>query len=139
MLAVGNDDQWRRFCGAAELPALAGDARFATNPQRVAHREALVPLIAPVLRTRDRGDWTARLRAAGVPCGAVRTIGEALADPQLAARDMITTVAHPAAGPVRLVANPVHLSGASPGVDRPAPALGQHTDAVRDFRERGVI
>jgi len=151
MLAVGNDDQFRRFCEVAGLTALADDPRFATNPQRVAHRDALLPLLAPVLRTRTRDEWVQRLREAGVPCGAVRTIGEMMADPQLAARDMVSTVSHPIAGELRLVGDPVKLSGATRHRDRPAPALGEHTDAiltgelglhaeeVKDLRRRGVI
>jgi len=150
MLAVGNDDQFRRFCGVAGLSPLAGDERFATNPQRVAHRDALLPLLLPVLRSRTRDEWVRQLRDAGVPCGAVRTIGEMMGDPQLAARDMLATVSHPTAGELRLVGNPVRLSGEGRRGDRPAPALGEHTEAiltgelglnvheVRDLRVRGV-
>ncbi|MBI3050081.1 MAG: CoA transferase [Acidobacteria bacterium] len=151
MLAVGNDDQFRRFCEVAGIPALASDARFGTNPQRVAHRDELLPMLAPLLRTRDRDEWTRVLRAAGVPCGAVRTIGEMLADPQLAAREMIAPVLHPNAGPLRLVGSPVKLSGATARPDRPSPALGEHTDAILinelgfsadevcGLRQRGVV
>ncbi|OFW06238.1 MAG: hypothetical protein A3I61_18360 [Acidobacteria bacterium RIFCSPLOWO2_02_FULL_68_18] len=150
MLAVGNDDQFRRFSDAVGAPELASDARFATNPQRVAHRGVLLPLLAPLLRRRARGEWTRVLRAAGVPCGAVRTIGEMLADPQLAARDMIATVVHPTAGALRLVGSPVRLSGAARRADHAAPALGEHTDAILGelglsaddigaLRHRGVV
>jgi formyl-CoA transferase len=151
MLAVGNDDQFQRFCEVVGLAALADDPRFTTNPQRVAHRDVLLPLVAPVLATRTREDWVRVLRRAGVPCGAVRAIGEMMADPQLAARDMITTVSHPAAGELRLVANPVKLSDAGRRTDRPAPALGEHTEAiltrelglsaeeVKHLRRRGIV
>jgi crotonobetainyl-CoA:carnitine CoA-transferase CaiB-like acyl-CoA transferase len=130
MLAVGNDDQWRRFCRVAGLGDIAGDARFSTNPQRVAHRAALVPILAPILKSRDRDDWTRHLREAGVPCGAVRTIGEAIADPQLAARGMITTLEHPSSGALRFIANPVKFAEPRGGADRPAPTLGQHTSSI---------
>jgi crotonobetainyl-CoA:carnitine CoA-transferase CaiB-like acyl-CoA transferase len=136
MLAIGNDDQWRRFCDAADLPELARDARFATNPQRVTNRDVLLPLLMPVLRTRDRAGWTTRLRDAGVPCGAVRAIGEMLADPQLEARGMIASLTHPTAGQLRLLGNPVKLSDMERRQDRPAPTLGQHTDAI--LREVGI-
>jgi crotonobetainyl-CoA:carnitine CoA-transferase CaiB-like acyl-CoA transferase len=130
MLAVGNDDQWRRFCEVAGLPELVIDPRFSTNPQRVANRDVLWPIVARALLVRDRDDWTARLRKAGVPCGPVRTIGETLADPQLEARGMLASLRHPAAGDLRLVANPVKLSDASPVEDTPAPLLGQHTESI---------
>jgi crotonobetainyl-CoA:carnitine CoA-transferase CaiB-like acyl-CoA transferase len=151
MLAVGNDDQFRRFCEAAGLSPLAADERFATNPQRVAHRDALLPLLMPILKSRTREEWVRLLRDAGVPCGAVRTIGEMMGDPQLAARDMIATVSHPTAGELRLVGSPVRLSREERRGDRPSPALGEHTDAiltgelgmraeeVRELRTRGVI
>jgi crotonobetainyl-CoA:carnitine CoA-transferase CaiB-like acyl-CoA transferase len=130
MLAVGNDDQWRRFCDATGLSELTTDARFSTNPQRVENREVLWPIVARALRVRDRDDWTARLRKVGVPCGPVRTIGETLAEPQLEARGMIASLRHPAAGDLRLVANPVKLSNTSPIPDTPAPLLGQHTESI---------
>ena len=151
ILAVGNDDQWRRFCAAAGLPELAADEQFATNPQRVVRRHLLQPILARVMQTRDRADWTERLRQAGVPCGAVRTVGEMLADPQIQAREMITTVQHPSAGELRLVASPVKLSDGPSRADRPPPTLGEHTDAiltkelgfseeqVRDLRQRHVV
>jgi crotonobetainyl-CoA:carnitine CoA-transferase CaiB-like acyl-CoA transferase len=151
MLAVGNDDQWRRFCTAAGLDALAGDPRFATNPRRVEHRAALQPILERALRARTRAEWTTALAQAGVPCGAVRSVDEALADAQLDARAMIATVHHPSAGAVRLVDTPIKLSG--PAARRPPgppPTLGQHTetvlgelgvaaDTIRDLRTRDVI
>ena len=130
MLAIGNDDQWGRFCRVAGVTAIAGDARFATNPQRVAHRDALLSILAPVLKSRDRDDWTRQLREAGVPCGAVRTIGEAVADPQLSARGMITTLEHPTSGGLRVLGNPVKFAGGEREADRAAPTLGQHTAAI---------
>jgi crotonobetainyl-CoA:carnitine CoA-transferase CaiB-like acyl-CoA transferase len=130
MLAVGNDDQWRRFCDVVGLSELVADPRFSTNPQRVANRDVLWPIVTRALLVRDRDDWTARLRKAGVPCGPVRTIGETLADPQLEARGMIASLRHPAAGDLRLVANPVKLSDTLPIADTPAPLLGQHTESI---------
>ena len=151
VLAVGNDDQWRRFCTAAGLAELAADERFATNPQRVAHRHLLQPIVGGVIKTRDRADWTECLRQAGVPCGPVRTVGETLDDPQLQARGMITAVQHPAAGELRLVGSPIKLSDSKARADRPPPTLGEHTDAilmkelgfseayVKDLRQRQVV
>jgi formyl-CoA transferase/CoA:oxalate CoA-transferase len=151
MLAVGNDDQWRRFCAAAGLHGLAEDPRFATNPLRVQHRAALQPLLERALAQRDRADWTRRLGEAGVPCGEVRDVAEALSDPQLDAREMIATVQHAAAGAVRLVDSPIRLPAGGRRPHAAPPALGQHTeailvgdlgmsaDAVRDLRTRDVI
>jgi formyl-CoA transferase/CoA:oxalate CoA-transferase len=149
-LAVGNDDQFRRFCRAAGLESLALDPGFATNPDRVVHRDELRARLEGPLRARTRAEWIAVLTDAGVPCGAVRSVPEVLADPQLQAREMIEAVQHVTAGPLRLLGVPVKLS-ATPGRIRTGPpALGQHTgailrelgyadDAIRDLRERHVI
>ena len=95
VLAVGNDDQWRRFCAIAGLPE---DARFATNRQRVTGYDQLRPLVADRLRTEPRQYWIDRLTAAGVPCGSVRNFQELFEDPQLAAREMIARVEHATIG-----------------------------------------
>jgi crotonobetainyl-CoA:carnitine CoA-transferase CaiB-like acyl-CoA transferase len=130
VLAVGNDDQWRRLCDVAGLQALAADPRFATNPARVAHRVELQPLLARAFRARSRDEWIADLGRAGVPCGAVREIAEVLADPQIAARRMLETISHPGAGLIQLLGLPIKL-GDTPGrVRLPPPLLGEHTRRV---------
>ena len=130
VIAVGNDDQWRRFCGIIEARELADDERFATNSARVDHYDALRPLLVERLRSRRRDEWVGALKAAGVPCGSVRGVAEVLGDAQLDAREMIETVEHVSAGAVRVLGIPIKLSG-TPGAVRTAPpALGQHTDRI---------
>ena len=132
VLAVGTDEQWRRFCEVVELKALAHDPRFATNGARVQNYEALEPLLIPVLKLRTRSEWTALLVPAGVPCGPVKSVAEALADPQLQVREMLAHATHATAGDVTLLGVPIKLS-ATPGSVRTAPpTLGQHTKAVLD-------
>jgi crotonobetainyl-CoA:carnitine CoA-transferase CaiB-like acyl-CoA transferase len=92
VIAVGNDEIWRRFVEAIDLGALAGDPRFATNSGRVTHYEALKPELDRALGRRTRADWTERFTQARVPCGSVRDVAEVLDDPQLAARGMIETL-----------------------------------------------
>ena len=130
VLAVGNDEQWRRFCEAAGLAALAADGRFATNRARVHSHDALRPLLAERLRTRTRGEWIAALQAAGVPCGSVRDIGEVVRDPQLRARTMIENVGHATIGEWPVLGVPVKLSDTPGGVRTAPPTLGQHTRQV---------
>jgi len=130
VLAVGNDSQWRAFCRVTGLSPLAEDARFATNAARVEHYDELRPLITRVIRVRSRQEWIDRLVPAGVPCAAVRELDEVLADPQLAAREMIQSVPHPAAGPVKVLGVPIKLSDTPGAVDLPPPRLGEHTAAV---------
>jgi len=127
VLAVGNDDQWKRFRDVAELP---DDPRFATNRQRVTVYDELRPFVANRLRERPRAFWIERLTAAGVPCGSVRNFQELFDDPQLAAREMITQVEHATIGQLRALGVPVKLSDTPGAVRTPPPTLGQHTDAV---------
>jgi crotonobetainyl-CoA:carnitine CoA-transferase CaiB-like acyl-CoA transferase len=127
VLAVGNDDQWRRFCAVAGLPE---QERFATNRQRVTAYEEFRPFVADRLRTQPRQHWIDRLTTAGVPCGSVRNFAELFADPQLAAREMIAELEHSTIGPLKMLGVPVKLSDTPGSVRTPPPLLGQHTDAV---------
>ena len=130
VLAVGNDDQWQRFCRIAGLDALGSDPRFATNEGRVTHYDGLRPRIAETLRSRSLAEWVARLREGGVPCGQVRDVAGALADPQIAARGMVETVDHPTIGPLRMLGLPVKLSDTPGRVGSAPPLLGEHTRQV---------
>lgn len=130
VIAVGNDEIWKRFCPAAGLPELAGDPRFATNKDRMANYEAMRPPIDRVFRTATSAEWIARLNAAGVPNGAVRDIGQMLNDPHLAAREMVQTLMHPAIGATRVIGAPIKLSDTPASLRTAPPVLGQHTDAV---------
>ena len=148
VLAVGTDDQWRRFCAVAGLDE---DERFATNRQRVTSHGELRPIVADRLRTKPRQFWIDRLGAEGVPCGSVRNLQELFADPQVAAREMVARLDHPTIGPLQVLGVPVKLSDTPGAVATPPPRLGQHTDAVLQqdlgldadtigrLRERGVI
>jgi formyl-CoA transferase/CoA:oxalate CoA-transferase len=130
ILAIGSDALWLSFCRAAGLTDLAADATLATNAGRVEAYGTLRPRLAAAIAGRRRDEWIGVLRAAGVPTGAVRTIDEALADPQIAARDMVARVTHPTIGALDVLGIPVKLSE-TPGAVRSAPPLlGQHTRAV---------
>jgi crotonobetainyl-CoA:carnitine CoA-transferase CaiB-like acyl-CoA transferase len=129
-LAIGNDDQFARFCRVTGLEALVDDERFSTNPARVRNGAELKGHLSGVLATRPRTHWIEVLTAAGVPCGSVRNVAEVLSDPQIAARRMIEAVEHVALGSLKVLGVPIKLS-ATPGAVRTAPpALGQHTDGV---------
>lgn len=134
MLAVGNDSQFSSLCEALGLHELARDARFATNPQRVAHRQALLPLLEARFRTQPTERWLERLLAAGVPCGPVNDIPTALADPQAQARQMVQMVEHPVAGPAPLLGPAPKLSATPAHIRSAPPLLGEQTDAIlREF------
>lgn len=130
VLAVGNDDQFRRMTNVIDAPHLANDERFSTNKDRVHHYDALRADLRAIFSTWKRDDIVRALTTSGVPCGAVRSVTETLADPQLTAREMIVPLEHPIAGPVRVLGNPLKLSHTPTEIRTPPPALGQHTDAI---------
>ena len=130
VVAVGNDQLWRTFCGVIGAEALADDARFRTNKDRVAARDALRPLLVERMRTRPAAEWIERLKAAGIPCGGVRDLAQVFADPQLIERAMVVALDHPVAGAIRQLGVPIKMSGTPGAVRTPPPALGQHTEAI---------
>ena len=130
VLAVGNDEQFRRMAALVGEPALAADERFTTNSARVHHYAILRAELRRIFARWKRDEIVRALTDAGVPCGAVRNVTEVLADPQLAAREMIVPMSHPVAGDIRVLGNPVKLSSTPPEFRSAPPALGQHTDAV---------
>jgi formyl-CoA transferase len=129
-LGVANDDLWQRFCKAAERPDLAADERYLKAADRVRNRDELVPLVRSLIEARTRDDWMARLDQAGVPAGAIRTVGEVCESDLLKARGMIAEMEHASAGVVKAVKNAVHMSGTPLDAYTAPPRLGQHTREV---------
>jgi succinate---hydroxymethylglutarate CoA-transferase len=129
-LAVGNDGQFARFAETAGHPEWSRDPRFARNPDRVANREELDSLIAGALKAAPTATWIEKLRAAGVPCGPINTVAEALNDPHTLARGMVRTVKHPKVGDLRMVGIPFRMNGTPPDIRRAPPLLGEHTDEI---------
>jgi crotonobetainyl-CoA:carnitine CoA-transferase CaiB-like acyl-CoA transferase len=122
-----NQSNWERIADVLGHPEWRSDTRFASNRERMAHREQLVELMNAVLRTRTRAHWQAAFDAAGVPAGPVHSVGEALSHPQTLARGMVVELNHPQAGPTKAIGCPIHFSATPTQVTRPAPLLGQHT------------
>jgi succinate---hydroxymethylglutarate CoA-transferase len=129
-LAIGNDTQFAKCAAVLGHPEWAGDPRFATNRARVEHRHLVDGVIAQALATDTADSWLAKLKSAGVPCGRINSVAEALADPQTQARAMIETVKHPAIGELKLVGIPYKFSGTPASVRRPPPILGEHTEEI---------
>ncbi len=150
IVAVGNDAQYERFCTAIGAPELGRDARFATNPGRVAHREALVAEIARRLKARPASEWLVALEGAGVPCGPINDLAGVFADPQVRHRGLVVTAPRSDAGDVRMVASPMRFSATPVACELAPPRLGEHTEEVlsallglpaeriADLRRRGL-
>lgn len=150
IVAVGNDGQFIKFCEILGLPELPKDPRYATNAQRVRHREALVPLLAERVAAQPRNHWLEAMEAAKVPGGAINDLSEVFEDPQVRHRGMVVPMDHPLSDGLRVVASPIKLSGTPVAYRLPPPMLGQHTDevlgelghgpdAIAAWRQEGVI
>ncbi len=129
-VGIGNDRQYRKFCGIAGAPELSSDERFSTNPERVRNREALIPLLERVFATRPTAEWIERLWSEGIPAGPINTVDRALEDPNTLAREMVVDMPHPKAGSVRLIGSPMKFSATPVEYRRPPPLLGEHTEEV---------
>jgi crotonobetainyl-CoA:carnitine CoA-transferase CaiB-like acyl-CoA transferase len=129
-LGVANDDLWRRFCRAAGMTDLADDQRFASAPDRVRNRDALLPLVKAIFKQRTRDEWLKRLDDGGVPGGAIRTVAEVCDSEVLRARGMIAEMPHASAGIVKGVKSAIHLSETVLDTYAAPPKLGEHTHDV---------
>jgi crotonobetainyl-CoA:carnitine CoA-transferase CaiB-like acyl-CoA transferase len=127
-VAVGNDAQFGRLCEALALPELAGDERYATNPDRVANREELVAILQERLSERTADEWVEEIRAAGVPCGPVNALSDVFEDEHVLGSGVLREVEHPAAGLLKMLTSPVLVDGERLPIRRPPPTLGQHGD-----------
>lgn len=130
-VGVGNDALFAALCREViARPELAADPRFQANAARVEHREALNAILIPLFAAMQQQALLDRLDAAGIPAGPIYTVAEALAHPQLAARDMVVPLEHPSAGPIRVTGVPVRLSDTPGRVRTPPPRLGEQTEAL---------
>ena len=130
IVAVGSEGLWRRFAPLVEVDP--DDPRFASNGARVANVDDLDAAMAPALRAASADKWMARLDAAGVPAGRVRSLDEVYANPQVAHLGMIDEVAHPTLGTLRLPGAPLRYSRSTRDDPLPPPLLGEHDAGWRD-------
>ena len=129
-IACANDRTWQRLCAVLERPDLAAHPDYASTPDRIRNREALLAIVSSVLLTRGRADWLPRMRSAGVPAGAVNSLAEAFGSDEMAARGMVTAIPHPTAGSVPNIRLPFRMAGTPLADPVAAPGLGQDSVAV---------
>jgi formyl-CoA transferase len=129
-VACGNDRQFGRMAEVLGRADLAADARFATNPERVAHRDALVAELEAALSAAPAAEWERRLSTAGVPAGLVGDIGDALERAEGLGLHPLVTLGPEAVAQVR---HPIEYAASSPAAAVPAPQLGQHAELIRDW------
>jgi CoA:oxalate CoA-transferase len=137
VIAAGNDALWAALLDALDLGALRGNPRFATNALRTEEAEAIATILETALLTAPAAHWLAKLEAAGVPCGPLHDVAQALAHPQVRARGMVIETAFPDGTPLLAAGNPVKLSGHADVAVRPA-APGLDADRAAILREFGL-
>lgn len=130
MLGVGNDAQWQRFCAVAGLQDYVDAPAFSSNAARVRNFDETVALVQARIETRTVAAWLAALKPAGIACSAIHTLDQALAHPQVAARELIVTSQHPLLGEVRNIGLPVRFGGQPRQAALPAPLLGEHSREI---------
>ena len=130
ILAIGNDGQFARFCKAAGLDHLPGDAKFTTNAGRIVNRGELIPQIIAAMKVKTAEQWIALFEPLAVPCGPINNIDQVFENPQVKARQMRRILEHPQAGPLPVVGNPVRMTSHDTTAQKAPPLLGEDTDAV---------
>lgn len=130
LLGGGNDRLYGVLCTRIGKPEWASDERFKTNALRVRNRDTLEGLIENVTKTKTTAEWLEVLEGCGMPYAAINDIQGTLHHDHTIARGMVQQIEHPSCGPIKLVNTPVKYSESAPGIRRPPPTLGQHTDEI---------
>lgn len=151
MIAVGNDPQFQRLCELLGCPDLAEDARYATNLERVRHKETLIPLLQGRVSEWKAGELQSALEAVGIAAGPINGFDDILEDEQFKARNLRRSVTHASAGKLDVIANPIVFSETPNVYDRAPPELGADTreilkdelgmteDQIEALRALGII
>jgi crotonobetainyl-CoA:carnitine CoA-transferase CaiB-like acyl-CoA transferase len=128
VVAVGNNTQFANLCRAIGRPELAEDERYATNPDRVSNREALISELQQEFSKRTADEWADEIRAAGIPSGPVNTLADVFSDEHVLGSGMLQDLDHPSAGHLKMLASPLIVDGEHLPIRHAPPTLGQHTE-----------
>lgn len=130
VVAVGNDQQFRRFIAELGRPELAEREEFKHNDGRLRNKSKLIPIIEELLKTKTKNEWKNQLDRAGIPNGPINTIAEMFDDPQIKEREMVVEIAHPKIENLKLVGSPLKLSKTPVAMKRHPPLYGEHTESI---------
>ncbi|MDB4961846.1 MAG: L-carnitine dehydratase/bile acid-inducible protein [Myxococcales bacterium] len=130
IMGCNNDVSWRRLCTALARPDLATDPRFTTNADRLRNKELLIGMLSEIFRTQSATHWVTLFNAHQVPSSRINTVADVVHDEQVAARDLLPAIPHPAIPDLRAPATPFKLVGASAAPIKPPPGLGEHSGAI---------
>jgi crotonobetainyl-CoA:carnitine CoA-transferase CaiB-like acyl-CoA transferase len=130
ILAIGNDAQFARFAALAGAPGLSADPRFATNAARVSNRDVLIPLVGALTAGRTAQEWISLCAAQGIPAGPINDLAQVFASPQVASREMTVAMTLASGEAVKVIGNPLKMSGTPVSYSKAPPVLGGDTVAV---------
>lgn len=130
ILAIGNDQQFDKFCHAANCHELAQNALYQTNQQRVENRSELIPILANIMARQSTHYWVSTLEAIAVPCGPVNTLAQVFQHPQVQHRQMVKQVPDKNGTLINTIASPINLSETPLQYKHAAPNIGEHTEQV---------
>ncbi|MGG4488035.1 CaiB/BaiF CoA transferase family protein [Metabacillus idriensis] len=130
VVAVGNDDQFRRFTGQLGLPDLADMKEFCTNEARIQNKERLITLCGDIIKRKTRKEWKELFDRSGIPNGPINSVKEMFEDPQMKAREMVVTMKHPHIEDLKVTGSPLKLSKTPVTMKKHPPLYGEHTNEV---------
>lgn len=137
VIAVGNDHQFISLCALIGMPELAVDKRFETNPERVAHRDVLIPILQKVFLTHTANYWHEGCKENHIPSGPINNLEQVVNDKQLQARDMFITKNHPTLGKIKMIGSPLKLSRTPIKIKHAPPTPGEHQEEIMNrIREK---
>lgn len=130
IIAVGNDEQWLRYCDVMERPDLREDGQYRKVTGRIVNRNTLDVELKKTMKTRATDEWLQALEANGVPCGPINDYQQVFADPQVRHRKLRIDLERDDGAMASAAASPLRLTGTPPQYDLAPPAIGQHTDEI---------
>lgn len=137
VVAIAFDSNWRTFCDVLGASALAADARFATNPDRIANREELDASLIELLATKSAEEWAGLMDAAGVPCSPINSLDTVLSLPQVLHQEYVVDLPRDDVPELRMPGMPLKLSATPGSLRLPPPRLGEHTGEILAALGRG--
>ena len=150
VVACAKEKFWQRLAAAVGRPELPADARYLTASDRLANADELLAVLAPEFLREDTARWIEILTEAGVPCGSINSVGEALLDPQVQDRQLVVETEHASLGTVRQVVSPVRVGPWRSDYDRAplrnedetyvlADVLGYSQSQIESLRQSGTV
>ena len=131
VVAVGNDNQFKKLCSLLNVPHLSNDRRFEKNADRVKHRDLLVSRLQKIFATKPTAYWLEQCHTNNIPCGPIQDLQDVSNDPQLHEREMFVDYEHPTAGPITMIGSPLKLSRTPVAYNLHPPDAGEHNQEFR--------